>query len=213
MVRIAEQNDWVIFLIVGCIFAYLFMLHSLQRGAGLKEFLLQHFEDSSNSFLSWCVVSVVYCLVFSALFSQYIPVVPPLIEKVKVFGYSLNKFGFTLLSVSTVYLFKTAVSYVFFAGSGNFKKWNIFYFAATKFYFCASLLLMVACVIHYYYPIDRLIAFKVYVPVVLLLVIFKVLYYIFHKNRVLPQQWYYKFLYICTLQIVPYLVLWKVLFF
>ncbi|MBE2274452.1 MAG: DUF4271 domain-containing protein, partial [Flavobacteriales bacterium] len=27
------------------------------------------------------------------------------------------------------------------------------------------------------------------------------------------KKWYYKFLYICTLQIIPVLVLWKVLFF
>lgn len=212
MVRIAEQNDWVILIIVGCIFAYLFMLFSLQRGANLREFLLQTFEDSSNSFLSWCVTSVVYCLIFSVLFSQYVPFVPKIIEDAKIAGFSLNKFGYTFLSVSSVYLLKTIISYIFFAGSGNMKKWSIFYFTATKFYFVASLVLMAVCIMHYYYPIDKLVAFKVYVPAVFLLIVFKVLFYIFHKNRVLPQQWYYKFLYICTLQIVPYLVLWKILF-
>ncbi|TQE61297.1 DUF4271 domain-containing protein, partial [Leptospira interrogans] len=40
----------------------------------------------------------------------------------------------------------------------------------------------------------------------------KNLVYIFHNQPILPEKWYYKFLYICTLQIVPVLVLWKFLF-
>ena len=107
LIRIVQQNDWVVIILVSCIFLYIFMLLSLRRDSSVTEFLLQKFADSTNNFLSWIIISFVFAFAF----------------------------------------------------------------------------------------------------------LFKQIYYILHSSNILPQKWYYKFLYICTLQIVPVLVLWKLLFF
>ncbi len=213
MIRIAQQNDWVVFIIVGCIFLYIFMLTSLQRDSSVRQFLLQKFADSSNTFLSWLVISLVFCLLLSTFISQYIPVVPKKISSIQLLGFELNKFGFTFLSISVFYLVKTALSYLFFAGTGDLKKWPVFYFTGSKFYFCISILLIILCIGSYFYPIDALRIFPYYFGMWIFMILFKVVFYFFHTNNTLPEKWYYKFLYICTLQIMPLLVLWKVLFF
>lgn len=213
LIRIAPQNDWVVFLLIGSIFLYLFMFLSLQRNSSVKEFLLQKFPDSANNFLSWAIVSAVFSLVLACFLSQFIPVVPKKVSDLQIFGYELNKFGFTLISLFLFFFTKNIFTYMFFAGTGNIKKWAIFYFTVSKFYFCVSILLIILCVASYFYPIDDLKIFPFYFGGFLLIFVFKLFFYFFHKNDILPRKWYYKFLYICTLQIIPLLVLWKVLFF
>ncbi|MBF8457822.1 DUF4271 domain-containing protein [Kaistella sp. G5-32] len=213
LVRIAQQNDWVVFIIIGCLFLYVFMLLSLQRDSSVREFLMQKFPDSSNNFLSWMIVSVVFCLAFATFLSQYIPVVPKSISNLSLFGYELNKFGFTVAVLAGFYFIKNMLSYIFFAGTGAIKKWDLFYFTVSKFYFCISIIIIVLCVMSYFYPDAELKRLPFYFIGFLLMFVFKQFYYLFHKNDIMPQKWYYKFLYICTLQIVPVLVLWKVLFF
>lgn len=213
MVRIAQQNDWVVFIITGCIFLYIFMLLSLQRDSSVREFLTQKFPDSNNNFPGWVIISVVFCLVFSAFLSQYLPVVPKKISNINLFGYELNKFGFTLSVITAFYFIKNFLTYVFFAGTGAIKKWSLFYFTVSKFYFCVSIILIFLCVISYFYPQNELQRLPYYFGGFVILFSFKQFFYFFHKNDFMPQKWYYKLLYICTLQIVPVLVLWKVLFF
>ncbi len=98
-VRIPENNDWVIFILIGCIFLYVFMMNIIERDASLKDFLLQKYFDASNNLPSWIITSCVIALTLSVLISQYIPVVPKFIADLQVFGYQLNKFGYTLLAV------------------------------------------------------------------------------------------------------------------
>ena len=213
LVRIAQQNDWIVFLIIGCIFLYVFMFRSLQRDSTVREFLMQRFPDSSNIFPSWIIISFVFCLVFAAFLSQYIPVVPKSIRNLEIAGYELNKFGFTLIAILGFYFIKNILTYVFFAGTGSIKKWSLFYFTVSKFYFCISVIIIILTILSYFYPNGNLSRFPFYFGGFLILFLFKLFYYFFHKNDIMPQKWYYKFLYICTLQIVPVLVLWKVLFF
>ena len=189
------------------------MLLSLQRESSVREFLLQKFPDSSNNFPSWVIISFVFVLLFSTLVSQFIPIVPRKISEVQIMGYELNKFGFTFLAVSGIYFSKNILSYLYYAGTGNSKKWKVFYFAASKIYFVFSIILMVACVVKYFYDIALSVAFDMLVGGFLLLFGFKLIFYFFHRNDILPKKWYYKILYICTLQITPVLVLWKILFF
>jgi len=198
---------------IGSIFLYIFMLISLKRDSNVSEFLRQKFPDSMNNFLSWVIVGFVFCLLLSALISPFIPLVPSKILDLQVFGFEMNKFGFTLCTVLLFYLVKNLLSYLYFAGTGSLRKWELFYFTSSKFYFCASVVLMVLCTINNFYNVDQNQAIPFYFGVLLFLFIFKILYYLFHKNNMLPTKWYYKFLYICTLQIVPVLVLWRTLFF
>ena len=213
LIRIVQQNDWVVIILVSCIFVYIFMLLSLRRDSSVTEFLLQKFADSTNNFLSWIIISLVFALVLSVFVSQNIPVVPQKISDFQFFGYELNKFGFTFVGISVFYFLKNILTYLYFAGTGAAKKWEVFYSIASKFYFCFSIVIMILCLIQYFYRFDKWVMFDVYLAVFAFAFLFKQIYYILHSSNILPQKWYYKFLYICTLQIVPVLVLWKLLFF
>ena len=213
MVRIVEHNDWVIITLLLCGFAYALMFIFLLRDIRLKDFFLQEYADSSNNLLSWIVTSVVFVALLSTLVSQYIPLVPKFLSDIHPFGYEINKFGFTFLCISAFYFFRTLFSYLFYASVGNSRKWNLFYFTATKFYFGLTLLLSPLVFIHYYFDIDHSKALHIYALIYIIIYVFKIVFYFFHKNQILPVRWYYKFLYICTLQIAPLFALWRLLFF
>ncbi|MGA9212922.1 DUF4271 domain-containing protein [Kaistella sp.] len=212
MVRIVQQNDWVVFIIVGCILLYVFMLLYLHRDSSVRVFLMQKFEDSSNNFLSWLIVGIVFTLLFATLISQYIPIVPRQISDIHFFGYELNKFGFTLFTLLLFYGLKSILSYLFYAGTGSMKRWTLFQFATSKFYFMLSLALMALCIYQYFYEVDDLQLFDYYFIGFIGVFLFKVFFYFLSPNPILPEKWYYKFLYICTLQFAPVLVLWRVLY-
>jgi len=212
-VRIPENNDWVVFILVGCAFLYIFMMNIIEREASLKDFLTQKYYDSSNNLPSWFITSCVTVFTLTALLSQYIPIVPKYVAELHIFGYQLNKFGYSLLVIILFYVTKTALGFLFYQSIGDGKKWTIFYFTSTKFYFVLSFLLIILCITRYYFPIDRNKAFFYYLYFFIIVFIFKVFFYLFHRNNILPQKWYYKFLYICTLQIAPLMMLWKLLFF
>ena len=210
---IPQKHDWVILILLGCAFLYLFMMNGLLRDSTIKEFVLQEYTESGNGLLTWIIVGVVFCLTFSVLISQNIPIVPEPFGKIGLAGYQLNKFGFTFLAILLYYLIKSILGFLIFLFTGNSRRWPVFYFTSTRYFFVASLLLMVLCIVHFYFPIDHHIIFPYYVAAVVAAFIFKLLYYLLHRNHILPQEWYYKFLYICTLQIVPVLALWNLLFF
>lgn len=212
-IRFTENNDWVIILLLCCAFVYVFMMVSLHRDSNIRTFLQQEFSDSSNGFVSWTLVSLVVCLTSSALISQYIPIVPKFIAEVQPFGLQLNKFGFTFYCIVLFYLLKAILSFLFYQSVGFSRRWPMFCFTITRFYFVLSLILIVLCISHYYFPTDKAEALFYYLIFFAIAFIFKLFYYLFHKNHILPTEWYYKFLYICTLQFIPLTALWKVLFF
>lgn len=213
LVRIVQQNDWVVFILVGCVLLYIFMLLYLQRDSSVKVFLMQKFADSSNNFLSWTIISLVHCLLLATLLSQSIPLVPKAITEIHLFGYELNKFGFTLAMIIAFYGIKNMLSYIFYAGTGSIKKWSLFQFTASKIYFTLSFLLIVLCVYQYFYEVYIIQLFDYYAIGFGIVFLFKILLYSLSRNKILPQKWYYKILYICTLQIIPIILLWRVLYF
>ena len=212
LTRIVQQNDWVVFIIVGCILLYVFMLIYLHRDSTVRVFLMQKFADSSNNYLSWLIVSAVFVVLLAVFISQSIPVVPKEITDVQLFGYELNKFGFTMLSLVVFYSLKSGLSYLFFAGTGSLKRWRLFQFAASKFYFVFSLVLMFLCVYQYYFEVDGLLVFDFYFTGFVATFLFKIFFYLLSPNDILPEKWYYKLLYLCTLQLAPLMVIWTVLF-
>ena len=212
-IRIIENNDWVIIVLLICAFGYIFMMNTVQRNAKLKDFLMQQYYDSPNNFASWVITSVIYCLCLSVLISQYIPIVPEMVSKMQIMGLQFNKIGYAIIIVSSFYFIKSCLSFLFYQSIGEAKKWPLLYFTSTKFFFIFSLILMAASIMHYYFPIDKNQAFIYYLIALAIIFIFKLFFLYFHKSDVLPQKWYYKFLYICTLQIIPLLGLWKLLFF
>ncbi|CAA7385922.1 DUF4271 domain-containing protein [Chryseobacterium fistulae] len=212
-VRTPENNDWVILSLLGCIFLYLFMMNIIEREANLKDFLLQKYFNANNNLASWIITSCVTTIAAALLISQYIPTVPQHIAELQMMGYHINKIGYTLAVIVLFYLTRSAFSFLFYQSIGDGRKWPVFYFTSTKFYFIQSFLLIMACIIHYYFPIDRSKIFTYYLLSFVFVFIFKIFFYLFHKNNILPEKWYYKILYICTLQIAPILLLWKLLFF
>lgn len=213
MPRITEHNDWVVFILFGCIAAFVFMLLYLHREASLREFLGVSLADSGNVFPTWAIVSLVNVLLLATLISQFVPAVPRVVNNFGVFGLSLNKFGYSFGTLSLYYLLKVKFSYFFYASIGQERRWHRLWFVASKFYFLLACVLMVLVFANYFYLIDGSVFFyglSLSLPVVF---ISKVVFYLFNRNKVLPAEWYYKFLYICTLQIAPVLMLWRLLFF
>lgn len=210
--REVPENDWVILIILSSIFVFVFSFSYLHRGGTLVNYLRQEMTVSANNFLSWMISSAVFAVLLSTLISQYIPTLPEVIEKNAIGGFTLNKFGYTLAVLTAYYLFKTIFTYIFFQSVGAGKCWPRFYFVAGKFYLIYALVLMVMCVVHYYFSIDTVIIFPYYVLAGLIIWVGKIFYYIFQHPAVLPKEWYYKILYICTLQIAQVLVVYKSLF-
>ncbi|WP_027382823.1 DUF4271 domain-containing protein [Epilithonimonas caeni] len=212
MVRIAEHNDWVVYCILGSIFIYIILLSVFQRDANIKEFLLQKIEDSSNLTPSWLIISIVKCIMTALLLSQFVPIVPKLFT-IDVLGFQINKFGFTLLTLLTFDIIRNILTFLFYSSIGSGKNLKGLTLVSSKFYFLESIIFIMASFALYFFPIDLVKYFYFIIGLVVGSFILKNLIYIFHNQSILPEKWYYKFLYICTLQIVPVLVLWKFLFY
>ncbi|MGV4414840.1 DUF4271 domain-containing protein [Chryseobacterium sp. T1] len=212
LVRIPEYHDWVIFCILGCVFVYIFSFRVLHRDANLKDFMTLQKDDSSNIILSWMLTSVVVCVMLSVLLSQFVPVVPKIVSDVSWLGYELNKFGYTFMCISGFYLTKSLLSYFYYSSLGCNRNLINLYLTANKFYFLVSLVLIGASLAIFYFPIDEIQFLYILMIIGGLTFILKIFIYLFNNQPILPKEWYYKFLYICTLQIVPLLVLIKLLF-
>lgn len=189
------------------------MLQGLQRKPGVKDFILQYREDTSNVFLTWLIISLVNIILLSALVSQYIPFVPRVIDEIHFFGYGLNKFGYTFFVFSIFYLVRCILSLIFYLLIGEGNSFIDMYFSASKFYFLLSFFLIILVFTNYYMLIDRTIFFPIILILLVSVFIFKNIFYLFSKVPILPSRWYYKFLYICTLQFAPVFALWKSLFY
>lgn len=212
MVRIPEYHDWVIFCILGCIFVYIFSFRVLHRDANLKDFMTLKKDESSNIILSWMLTSVVICVMLSVLVSQFVSVVPSSVAQLQLFGYQLNKFGYTLICITGFYLTKSILSYFYYSSLGYNRQLINLYLTANKFYFIVSLVLFGACFAIFYFPIDEIKFLYISTFIGGFIFILKIFIYLFNNQPILPKEWYYKLLYICTLQIVPLLVLIKLLF-
>ncbi len=212
MVRIVESHDWVILVILIVIAMYLVLFNGLQRGQSILGYLRQDYKEVQNLFLFWLGISAGYIVVLSVLFSQYIPLVPSVVLDFDINGFVLNKIGVMLGVLLLFYFVKSILTALFYKSIGQVQKYLVLGFVAQKFYFVQSLLLVVLCIIHYYFSINRREFFVYYLILMVLLLVAKIIFYIFHKNKPLPEEWYYKILYICTLQILPLLAVWKFIF-
>ena len=213
LIRVVSHPDWVIYCVIGIALSYIIMFRTLHRDISLYDFLLQPFENVNNTYLSWAITTILHCISFSVLFSQYIPVVPKFVsENFSGFGIEFNKFGFMLTTLLLFYFVKNLVTYFFFASIDNIKNYHYFAHAAQKYYLIYSMLIMVVSLLHYYLPLNTRLFFRIYLVVLIFAFVLKILYYLFNNQRILPKQFYYKFLYICSLQILPILVVWKFCF-
>lgn len=212
MIRLTENNDWVVLVLLGSILVFVVVLQYLQRESSVVKFFTQSFVDSSNIFPSYLLISLMYMLLLSTLLSSYVPIVPKFLSFWSIMGYSFSTFGFTFVAVLCFYFVKFIFSFFLYSSIGQDKKWGRLYFVSSKFYFALSLLLIVLLLIRFYFPVDSYLFYNGLLLLCVILFIFKVLFFTFNKNKILPDEWYYKFLYICTLQFIPLLPMWKLLF-
>lgn len=213
LIRIVENNNWVAFSLFFSILALVLTFIYLNREVSLKNFVIQKKEDSSNTFLTWLIVSLVFCVQISTLFSQYVPILPKAVENISLLGFSLNKFGYTFLVFCGFYIVKTIFTFFFYSSIHYQKSIVHIEFTASRLYFVGSILVMVLVFIHYYVEVDRAIFLRILVGIFAILFVFKNLSYLLSSKENLPTQWYYKLLYICTLQIAPIFALWRLIFF
>ena len=212
MVRIVENNDWVIFTLLGLVMLYIMVFNWLQKEVSFKEYLFQSYDLAQNNVLTWILISGIFVGVLSLLLSQYVPIVPRFVADIDLMEFRINKIGFFFTVLSLYYILKTVLSLLFYKTIGQMGKYLVMTFIAQRFYFVESLLLLCLSIVHYYFPIDRVEAFLYYAVFMAVLFVGKILFYFFHKENPLPDRWYYKILYICTLQILPLLAVWKFIF-
>lgn len=117
------------------------------------------------------------------------------------------------MSVVVFDIIRNMLTFFFYSSIGSGKNLKGLTLVSSKFYFLESIALIIAGFTLYFYPIDPVKYFYFIIGLVVGSFVLKNLIYIFHNQTILPEKWYYKFLYICTLQIVPTLVLWKFLFY
>lgn len=213
MIRIVENNDWVILAIVLMVLVYLMMMRFLQRDASLVEFVLQNYSDATNAIFTWVVVSAVFCVSYGLVISQFVPTTPRFLDDLLSFSkYSFSKFGFFVITIMLFYFLKASVTYFYYASIGEEKKWKQFAFASQKYFFVWSLLFMLFSILHYYFLKDNARYFEMYLGLLGFFTVMKLPYYFLHRQKPLPKDWYHKILYICTIQILPELAVWKFLF-
>lgn len=188
------------------------MVISLHRDSTIRNFLLQPYAETSNIFPSWILVSFAFCLLVATLVSQYVPIVPVYFAEWQLAGLELNKFGATLFAISLYYLLKAGLGFFLYQSIGEGRNWANLYFVSTKFYFVFSLILIILCFFNYYFDVDHYLAMQYYLAFFVFTFIFKQFFYLLSNEKTLPEKWYYKILYICTLQIAPFFALWKLLF-
>ena len=190
--------------------SYLILFKTLHRNISLAEFIMQPYENTNNNVLSWFFTTILFSLSFSVLFSQYIPVVPKFVaENFSLLGVQFNKFGFLLTSLLLFYIVKNIIIYLFYGSIQELKKFGKYSFVAQKYYLIYSFVILALSIIHYYLSINKHKMFIFYVFVLIFAFLLKLSIYLFHNQRILPKEWYYKILYICTLQILPALLIWK----
>lgn len=210
MIRVVENNDWVIYSLLFCGFVYLVMFSWLKGDISLLEFLSQSYNESKNIVLCWGIISFIFGIIISVLLSQYI-VIPKFLVNWNI-NFVLNKIIFIFSVFILSYLYRFILTFIFYKSINQVHRFIFLGFIAQKFYFIFSLFLMALCVVHYYFPIDREEALKYYQIFFILFFLFKNIFYFLNKDKPLPKEWYYKILYICTLQILPLFVVWKFIF-
>lgn len=206
------SNDWVIFTILGLGISFWLMFSSLQREVSLQEFLLQRYSLAQNNFLSNLVITMSHIASLSVLFSQSLPIVPRWAVEWDISGFVLNKIGFMLMILSLFYLLKFLLTVLFYFGIGQPDKILKLTFVAQRFYIVESLFLVLVSLFYYYFQGQGSGQGIEYWLGLILLWLLKILFYLLHKDCPLPSEWYHKILYICTLQILPFLAVWKLLF-
>ncbi|MBO4233421.1 DUF4271 domain-containing protein [Riemerella anatipestifer] len=214
MIRIVENNDWIIYSLLGVGFLYVVMFRVLLRDISLIKFFTLKEEFANNTIQSWVITSVGFTILASVALSDILPINPHLFAKYfNIFGYTPNKVGSIVLALVFLFFFRTVSTYFFLASIGEVERWKSFYFLTTKFFLGYSLALIGLVFVQNYLLTEKAWVIYMYIVFFCMSFIFKNLVYLFHHKAILPDEWYYKILYICTLQILPFLVVWKFLFF
>ena len=207
-----ENTDWVVGIILGSVLLYILVLHVLQRQPNIVKFLNQNFQDSGNIFPSFLIVSGVFILLLSTLIYSFVPSIPRFLTFLDFAGMELTRFGYTLLVLCVFYFIKFFCTFFFFSTVDIVKGWGKMYFLCLKYYLVLGVALIGFVFFVFFTSVSHFMLLQFFFYGAVIALFFKILYFLLHPAGILPKEWYYKILYICTLQFVPYIVLGKLLF-
>lgn len=212
IIRENTHNQWAIWVVLACLFAMVLLVIFTHQYGSFKKYLLQEYYESASHLTNWIALSIIFWLLQAVLVSPYLPMIPHDLVALHIGDYHLNKLGSVLLCSGLMQFSVSVLGAGLFLTTGNAERWPRYFYAISRFYFVYCLLLVVGIIALYYYPVDRYVFFVLLVTGFGIIFIFKQLYLIFHRLEILPAEWYYKILYICTLQFAPLLALWNYLF-
>lgn len=212
MIRNYINNDWVTISIFLSISGLTFIFIYLNQETSLKKFIYQKTEDANNVFPIWLISSVIFYWQLTIMISGVINDVPKWILNYDFGGIAINKLNFSAITVSLLYLFRLIFTSFFYLIIGQAKRLKNLIFNISKQFYINSIILIIFNFIIYYTLINKGILLTISSYLIVILSIFKILIYFIDKNNILPKQWFLKLLYICTLQIAPFLVFWLLIF-
>lgn len=214
MLRVVEDQDWIVYCLVAVVVLYILTSRLFNKGASLLQMLKSVPDETDHTYLNSIFITFAYILTLSVFISPFIPIVPEFVANdLDINGYKLSKFGFTFISLLLFYPLKTVFSYLFYKATLSSKEWVFYVFSVNKYFIILTILFCGLTVAQYFYPVDSNLMFNYYIALLIFLFIGKQAYLAFNHYRTLPINWYYKILYICTLQILPYIAIGKFLFF
>lgn len=214
MLRIVHNHDWVIFSLLSIGFLYAFTFRIFLREISLKNFFFPKEEHIfSNMFLVWFNFTIGYIVNLCISFSQLLPSTSRLVNEISYDDWILNKIGFSLLCITLFQLFKFILSFIFISNYSDKKfLWKNFYFQSSRAILLQSIFLFGLNLLEFYGQIEKEILLYILIFVFGLFLFIKCCFFLFSRQSFLPNEWYYKILYICTVQILPEVIIWKFLF-
>lgn len=213
MIRIViEQKAWGSVLFFCCV-AYFIVLQVFFRGRNFRTLLWGTEEELINKIPGYSLLSCVYILLLSMLTYILVPERPWSVLSWDIFGYRPNIFGFCLMVYAAYFIFKFLLGRLLYGLSGSTRKFIYLQTFMLRWYLLTVPLLLILSFVyffHFYPNTNYNEAFRYFLLGIFFI---KLIGIVSLTQKVLPRNHYLKIVYLCTLQIMPVVVLIKVLFF
>lgn len=212
VLRNDPSAEWVAWLLLGCLFILAGSFRLLYQHPTVWHYLKAPQVPSVNNLAFYVIVSGVCTALLAALLSGYVPLLPAWTDELRVAGIGLNPFGYTWWVLSLTDAVRVLLTFLLFSATGNAQRWAHFYYFMAKYQVVYSFPLLVLCIARYFFPVDVYHFGEILLITLGLSFIIKIALTLILRPEVLPSPWYYKLLYICTLQFSPVLLVAQLLF-
>jgi hypothetical protein len=217
-IRVAPELHWPILALLAILSLYILANTLLNKNMSIGDYLRQTYHPESHYFGQVLLIGLVFTSLLSLWLWPLLPTLPAWLQDIEVMGYVPNKFGYLLACMASYMIIKHLLCWCFYLCSGSLKRWVPYCFSLHKFYLVFSALVVLLIINQYFLHVEHYFLPKgfdehrTYGLILVGMFVTKCIFEFFHQEPILPKQWYHKFLYLCTLQILPLLVLAKLLF-